>query len=153
MTEEIHSPEAKVTRSVGVVAIDDGKILLVTEGEGSAHISGRKGLPAGRLEFGETERDAALREFSEETGLHAALEDFEEFPGNIFYASIDRKDGTTVNFKWTVFRVRNFTGELVPNNDVTPEWISLDQLDVLEEEGILLPNLINAVKAATISDK
>ncbi len=133
--------------TVGVVAIRAGKVALVRHEEAAAHLTGMYGLPAGRLLAGETELDAAVREFAEETGLAADKKDFSEFPNNYYEASILRKKGME-DFAWRVFKVNKFSGELKPNLEVIPQWIEIDKMDDLERKRILLPNTISAVKAA-----
>jgi len=147
MTDGIPSPE-KVTETVGIVAIDNGKVLLVRHEEGAQHITGVYGLPAGRIEVGETALEAAAREFSEETGLKADREDFSEFDGNLYHAEIMRKSGNLEKFNWQVFRVRNFSGELKGSDEVTPEWVKIVDLEQMRDEGKLLPNTTAAVLAA-----
>ncbi|MBI2032138.1 MAG: NUDIX hydrolase [Candidatus Levybacteria bacterium] len=155
MTEEqVDSPEMKETKAAAAVAIKDGKVLLVREEAGSSHLTGMLGIPSGRLDEGETDLDTAVREFGEETGLTAKREDFMEFSGNIFHASIPRKGGQVVRFKWHVLRVRNFSGEFGETADnVTPMWVDISELDRLQDEGKLLPNVFNAVHAAMKADQ
>lgn len=136
--------------TVGIVAIKEGKVVLVKHKEAAAHLTGMYGLPAGRLFTGETELDAAVREFAEETGLKATKKDFSEFPNNYYEATIPRKSGIE-DFTWRVFKVNKFSGELKSSEEVTPEWIEIDKMDDLERKGVLLPNTINAVKAAANS--
>jgi ADP-ribose pyrophosphatase YjhB (NUDIX family) len=52
---------------VGAVAVADEQLLLVRRGRGPG--SGRWSIPGGRVEAGETVRDAVVREVAEETGL------------------------------------------------------------------------------------
>ena len=52
---------------VGAVAVADGQLLLVRRGRGPG--SGRWSVPGGRVEAGETLRQAVVREVAEETGL------------------------------------------------------------------------------------
>jgi ADP-ribose pyrophosphatase YjhB (NUDIX family) len=52
---------------VGAVAVADGALLLVRRGRGPG--SGRWSVPGGRVEVGESIRDAVEREVAEETGL------------------------------------------------------------------------------------
>ena len=151
--EKVDSPEMKVTNAAAAVAIKDGKVLLVEEGEGSSHVTGMLGIPSGRVDPGETEIEAAAREFREETGLTVTLEDLEEFPGNIFHADIPRKNGEIEKFNWHVFRVKNFTGDLLEEGDnVKPMWVEISELEKLQEEGRLHPNVLNAVNNALASN-
>lgn len=52
---------------VGAIAVADGALLLVRRGRGPG--SGRWSVPGGRVEAGETLRQAVVRETAEETGL------------------------------------------------------------------------------------
>jgi 8-oxo-dGTP diphosphatase len=56
---------------VGVVCIKEERVLLIRRG--NAPMAGRWSVPGGRIEAGESEDAAALRELDEETGVAAAL--------------------------------------------------------------------------------
>ena len=62
-----------VTTRVSVLVIEDEKILLVKHRKGSQEYWV---LPGGRLEYGETFVDCAVREMKEETGLDVEPEKF-----------------------------------------------------------------------------
>jgi 8-oxo-dGTP diphosphatase len=53
--------------AVGAIAIRDGALLLIRRGHAPSR--GRWSLPGGRVEPGETAREALVREMAEETGL------------------------------------------------------------------------------------
>jgi len=57
---------------VGVICFRGDDVLLIKRG--TAPRKGEWSIPGGRIETGESERDAALRELFEETGVMAALE-------------------------------------------------------------------------------
>lgn len=87
----------KLISTVAAIAVHGGKFLLVRHEEGAGHITGTYGLPSGRIGEGESELKAAVREFSEETGLTAKSEDFKEFLGNYYVADLNRKDGSIMH--------------------------------------------------------
>lgn len=63
---------SEVIDCVGVICFREEDVLLIKRG--TAPRKGEWSIPGGRIEAGETERDAALRELFEETGIMAALE-------------------------------------------------------------------------------
>jgi 8-oxo-dGTP diphosphatase len=56
---------------VGVVCLRGPEVLLIKRGKPPRE--GQWSIPGGRMEWGETVRDAALRELREETGVEAEL--------------------------------------------------------------------------------
>ena len=63
--------EVKRTDCVGVVCIRGDEVLLIQRG--TAPRKGEWSIPGGRIETGETEAQACLRELSEETAVTAQL--------------------------------------------------------------------------------
>jgi len=62
---------AKPTDCVGVICVRGSQVLLIQRG--TAPRKGEWSIPGGRIEHGETEPEAALRELLEETGITATL--------------------------------------------------------------------------------
>ena len=122
---------------VGVAIIKQDKILLVKHGESAGQITGIYGIPAGRLEDGETDKQAAVRELKEETGFILAEKDLVEYPNNLYRGKYERKDGVTPEVTLHVFAVKNFIGELTSSDETEPGWVDISLLDTY----YLLPNI------------
>jgi 8-oxo-dGTP diphosphatase len=67
---------------VGVLVVRDGLVLLGQRR--SSHGDGTWAAPGGRLEFGETLENCALRELKEETGLSAKSIDLGPYSNDVF---------------------------------------------------------------------
>jgi len=135
--------EKKVSTPIltaGVLIIKENKVLLVENLEGSGHKAGIFGLPAGRVEQGESEIEAAIRELMEETGLVASAENLVRLP-TTYEADTPRKGGTTQKFKGTCFKCLDYSGELKGSSETQPVWVDISKLDEMN----LLPNVKNAV--------
>ena len=124
-----------VIKTAGVLVFLDNKVLLVRHGKKAEHLNDVYGLPAGRIEEGETAVVAASRELFEETGLKVITENLIKVP-EFYTASIERKGGIK-NFSQENFLCKNWEGELKANDETIPEWIIIDELKNLE----LLPNV------------
>lgn len=130
------------TRTVGVVVLNDRKVLLVRHGEKSRQPNGIYGFPAGRVESEETDLQAAVRELREESGLIAKDADLIQLP-TVYESTLELKNGPE-DFLYTVFYCPSYTGEIVTNEEQVPEWIDLDRLS----EYWLLPNIAQAIEEA-----
>lgn len=126
--------------SVGIVVFKDEEVLLVKNLASSSHAKEIYGLPAGKVEPGETEVHAAMRELKEETGLVSTEEDLHEFPNNYYIASIALKDGVS-EWGFRVFLCKRYSGEIQSSMDTAPEWVAIHDLD----NYTLLPNVKVAI--------
>lgn len=117
----------------GVCVIKDGKILLVQEAHREAE--GLWSLPLGHVEPHETEAEAAIREFKEETGYEAGL----GVAKKLFLSGKDLKSTGNFNDKdieLAIFHGKIQAGDLRPGNDVLDaRWIPLDQIGRLPLRG------------------
>lgn len=120
------------TKSVGVILLDNNKVLLVKHTEKAKHQTGAYGFPAGRVEIAknETEKQAAVRELFEETGLKISGVDLQEFPGNYVESTLEMKTGPE-DFAYRVFLGKNWSGNLQASEDNIPEWVALDKVESL----------------------
>jgi 8-oxo-dGTP diphosphatase len=129
--------------SVGLILVEGDNVLLVKNTEKSGYSHEIYGAPAGRLEEGETEKQAAVREFFEETGLSTTEADISEFPNNFYTAVLERKEGP-VEYSIRFFKVDKYSGELRPSEEAVPEWVPLERL----KEMTLVANVREAVEAS-----
>src|SRR5258708_23181534 len=98
------------------------------------------GLPGGKIDTDETEKQAAVREFHEETGLsttEANLLPFEE----PYHAVIEQKDGEKL-FVWFVFLCYAYVVTLVGTDETIPQWVEISNMPNLK----LLPNIQNSIE-------
>ena len=123
---------------VGVIAVDDDRLLMVRRGHGPA--AGKWSVPGGRVEPGETLATAVVRELAEETGLEGVCDELVGWVERI---------GDDHHFVILDFGVTVLEGsEPVAGDDAAEAaWVPLDvvaELDVvdglaefLHEHGIL----------------
>lgn len=111
---------------VCLAALNDQRILLVPNYDTDVGPI-QWGIPGGRLEFGESLRDAGLREFSEETGLIAGIVDL-----------LDVSEVILPERPWhsvTITFLGKVTGGVLRDEihpvygRKTPKWLSLEELD------------------------
>ena len=117
--------------TVGVLIYKDDTVLLVRHGAKASHLTGWYGVPAGRLEEGETNIQAAVRELQEETGLVTHESDLLQLQLTMPPVDIPRKDGTVKKFTITLFYCLHYFGELTSSEETIPEWVKLSKLDDL----------------------
>lgn len=105
-------------------------------------MNGILGLPAGKIDPGETAIETAARELEEETGLVTSVADLVPLPSK-YQATITQKDGTKI-FDWYVFLCKKYEGELKKTDETEPFWVEVEELGSIE----LLPNVHDAILAA-----
>lgn len=135
-------------RTVAIIAMQDNHIVFVRHKAGTTAGEGVSGLPGGRQNLGESEEEAAVREFKEETGLVARTEDLIEFPGNYFKAMLNFNNGHLKEATMKVFISTKFEGKLLEDAlEVTPGWVSLQPIS----RGLYhtLPNVLQAIHNAS----
>lgn len=105
-------------RATLLFVIRDGRILLIHKkrGLGAGMING----PGGRLDPGETPREAAIREVQEEIGVTPInIEPCGEL-------SFQFVDGLSIFV--SVFKASDYTGTLIETNEALAEWFTLDAI-------------------------
>ena len=129
-TELAVSPTPKVQLAVSAIIERNGRYLLARRGNPPAAMSWA--FPGGRVEAGETTRDAIIREVMEETGLEAKVDrvfDVFDFTGS-------RADGVPWHYTLIVFfvQVADFT-PMRPGDDAAAlQWYHPD-----ETPGLTMP--------------
>ncbi len=124
-----------------VLLIKNNRILLVKHGFKASHKSGFYGLPGGKVESGESLKEAAVREFDEETGLKTKIDDLKEYPGNEYQGIVRKKEGVD-EYNMTVFLCSSYSGSLRSTNETTPYWLEIDKIGEFE----LLPGVDIVIK-------
>jgi 8-oxo-dGTP diphosphatase len=143
MPEEPGTGPTGVTRRripcAGAVIKDDtGRILLILRGHDPG--KGLWSIPGGRIEPGETDDEAVVREVREETGLEVTC-------GRLL-GSVERPGQAG-----DVVEIRDYTavlvgGELAAGDDAADaRWVTPDQLVALDAHGELTPGLLTALRS------
>jgi 8-oxo-dGTP diphosphatase len=117
----------------------DGQILLIRKkrGLGAGKING----PGGRIEKGETSREAAIRETQEELGVTPVEP---EQIGELFFHFLD---GYKLHV--AVFAATDCTGEPCETDEATPIWTDLRRIpyhEMWQDDPYWLPLLVNRQK-------
>ncbi len=107
----------------GCVVKKDGKFLLVQEGE--EEVRGKWNLPAGRVEIGETIKNAAIREAREETGYDVEI---------IRELTNFHEEGEKAVKH--IFEVRIIGGELKfpPKEILDARWFTIEEVENMKSE-------------------
>lgn len=105
-------------RAVIAFARRADEILLIHKKRGLG--AGKVNGPGGRLEDGETPREAAVRETTEEVGLTLA--------DPVEHATLRFRFVDGFNLLVTVFVAWSFRGELVETDEAKPFWCRIDEI-------------------------
>ncbi len=113
-------PNVAHCEGASIAVLNQNKVLLVRRGR--APFAGSWSLPGGRIEGGETPREAARRELKEETGIEADVE------GILDRVTVAAPGDKT--YRLTVFYGRLTGGVLKEGRDaLTAEWVPLDEVE------------------------
>jgi 8-oxo-dGTP diphosphatase len=120
-------------RCVGAIVHDaQGRLLVIRRGHPPGE--GLWSLPGGRVEAGETDADAVVREIAEETGLSVE-------PGRLI-GTVDRPAPGGVTYDISDYAATVTGGVLRPGDDaVDARWVTADELRRLPTTTGLLDSL------------
>jgi 8-oxo-dGTP diphosphatase len=124
---------------VGAVIHDaDGRLLLVRRGHEPA--AGLWSIPGGRIEPGESEQAAVVREVEEETGLAVRCQ--------ALLGRVQRPGQGETIFDISDYRAEVTGGELRPADDATDaRWVSAAEAVAMEQAGRLTEGLLAALRS------
>ncbi len=130
---------------VGVAVINRGALLLIKRGRGPN--AGLWAVPGGKVDYGESMRDAAVREVREETGIEVELE-------GVVWVGDAMGPGDPPAWHYTLvdYRARMTGGVLRADDDAAEAaWVPLDQVLDLPLTSTM-PGLIAALDEAGKGD-
>jgi 8-oxo-dGTP diphosphatase len=124
---------------VGAIIKDDaGRLLLILRGHEPG--KGLWSIPGGRIEPGETDRQAVVREVAEETGLEVAC--------GPLLGAVERP-----GLAGAVIQIRDYAttvtgGELAAGDDAADvRWVTAPEADALAAGGRLTSGLLEALRS------
>ena len=119
-----------------VIKDETGRMLLIQRGHDPG--KGLWSIPGGRIEPGETDEEAIIREVCEETGLRVSC-------GQLL-GSVERPGPAE-----TIFEIKDYTavvtgGDLAAGDDAADvRWVSPAEVATLDASGQLAPGLLAAL--------
>jgi 8-oxo-dGTP diphosphatase len=128
---------------VGAVLIKKNKVLLPKRSANLKKMPNKYEFPGGKVEEGESLKDALKRELNEELSIHVNIEDIIDFPKNVL---------TTDKFDLTIFIIEKWKNELIINPEINSSIleVNLDELknveDLLDTDKQLIPSIIEFLK-------
>ena len=130
--------------AVGVICLRERDVLLIRRGKPPRR--GEWSLPGGRVKWGETVREAALRELREETGVEAELGPLLEVVDGVFR---DEAGMVSNHYVLLDFTARWLAGEPRPGGDALEA--RFHPLEAVASLGMWAETTRVIVAAATVS--
>lgn len=135
--------KADIHKASGIIIID--RKVLVERSTGKEYFV----HPGGKLEPGETPKQAVIRELKEEFQIDVRDEDLEEFDHNTAPAA----NSPEVNVYMDVFLVKKWQGEITPDNEVEDiRWLTSDVPKDVKIGSIMEHETIPKLKAQGLID-
>lgn len=128
---------------VGAVLLKNNKILLPKRSSILKKMPNKYEFPGGKVEQGESLKEALKRELNEELSIDVNIEDIIEFPNNFL---------KTEKFILTIYVIKKWSNELTLNPEVNSEIleVNLDELknveDLLETDKQLISSIFEFLK-------
>ena len=128
---------------VAAVLIDNNTILLPKRSSILKKMPNKYEFPGGKVELGETLKEALKRELTEELSINVNVDDIIEFPNNVL---------ETEKFILTVFIIKKWTNKITLNPEINSEIIKVDfdelknVKDLLETDKQLIPFILDFLK-------
>jgi 8-oxo-dGTP diphosphatase len=121
-----------------VVTDDTGRILLILRGHEPG--KGLWSIPGGRIEPGETDEEAVVREVREETGLEVTC-------GRLL-GSVDRPGPAGAIIEIRDYDAVVVSGDLAAGDDAADaRWVLPTEIAALDTSGQLTPGLLAALRS------
>lgn len=117
--------EKKERKAVRCYLIKENKVVVTKYKQGNRK-EGYYDIPGGKIEQGETPKQAATREMKEETGIE--VEEL-EYKGDMIIEYPDRR------YRFDVFLAQKYEGEPQEFEENASEWIEIEKL--LQQEKLL----------------
>jgi mutator protein MutT len=132
-----------IHKASGIIIVD--RKVLVERSTGKEYFV----HPGGKLEPGETPKQAVIRELKEEFQIDVREEDLEEFDHNTAPAA----NSPEVNVHMDVFLVKKWSGEIMPDNEVEEiRWLTSDVPKDIKIGSIMEHETIPKLKAHSLID-
>ncbi|HUS25807.1 MAG TPA: NUDIX domain-containing protein [Nevskiaceae bacterium] len=132
-----------IHKAAGII-IKDRKVLVERSHDKPFFVQ-----PGGKIEKGETAKQALVRELKEEFQIDVQEADCE--PIGTYSAEAANHPGQTVHMQ--VFMVRTWQGELVPDNEVeVMHWLTSDIPKGMNVGSIMVHEIIPRLKAQNLID-